>query len=73
MDGVSCHCLPKIDFTVEPFDCLCKFLENAERKNFGVLQELARDVAAKGLAAAADVAYHSLGRTEEACFGRRSP
>ena len=28
------------------------------------LQELARDVAAKGLAAAADVAYHSLGRRE---------
>ena len=32
------------------------------------LQELARDVAAKGLAAAADVAYHSLGRREEACL-----
>lgn len=31
------------------------------------LQELARDVAAKGLAAAADVAYHSLGvEAEEA-------
>lgn len=60
---------PKL--TLEPFDCLCKFLENAPGENFGVLQELARDVAAKGLAAAADVAYHSLGRTEEACFGRR--
>ena len=53
---------PKL--TLEPLDCFFQVPGKCTGRILVSLQELARDVAAKGLAAAAEVAYHSLGRRE---------